>query len=230
MSPRFVPQFIRPPLPSPGQLYPPPPPPPIRSFGGSMGYHELAPPMLYIPPPMESLRGVPFVPPPMPPNAMYFQPQDLQLHTKIVNQIDYYFSNENLIKDIYLRKNMDDQGWVPLNLIAGFKKVKQMTDNFQIVSDAVRTSSVVEMQGDKIRRWNDWKKWIMPSTQLPNVAGSQNIGQLAEKVQSIALEATKNGAAGGLDVSQIRPPSDSNNKYLISTGENAGQIGIQVSD
>lgn len=32
-------------------------------------------------------------------------------------------SNENLIKDIYLRQNMDDQGWVLIKLIAGFNKV-----------------------------------------------------------------------------------------------------------
>jgi len=34
-----------------------------------------------------------------------------------------FFSNDNLVKDIYLRRNMDDQGWVPINLISNFKKV-----------------------------------------------------------------------------------------------------------
>lgn len=34
-----------------------------------------------------------------------------------------YCSNENLIRDTYLRRNMDEQGWVPINLIAGFTKV-----------------------------------------------------------------------------------------------------------
>ncbi|TKY58306.1 La-related protein 1C [Spatholobus suberectus] len=228
MSPRFVPRFIRPPPPpNSAQLYPPPPP--MRQYGGSIGFPELPPQMVYVPPPpLESMRGVPFVAP-IPPNAMFFQPPDTQLHTKIVSQIDYYFSNENLIKDIYLRRNMDDQGWVPINLIAGFKKVKHLTDNIQIVLDAVRTSSVVEVQGDKIRRRNDWKKWIMPPGQLPNVRGSQ-IGQLAEQVQSIALETTNNDDAGVLDASQNRPFGDLNSQYLLSTSEGTGQVGIQVSD
>ncbi|KAL3031699.1 hypothetical protein AAZX31_02G043200 [Glycine max] len=122
MSPRFGPRFIRPPLPpNPAPLFPPPPP--LHPYGGSIGFPELPPQMIYVPPPpLESMRGVPFVSP-IPPNAMFFQPSDNQLHTKIVNQIDYYFSNENLVKDIYLRRNMDDQGWVTINLIAGFKKV-----------------------------------------------------------------------------------------------------------
>lgn len=33
-------------------------------------------------------------------------------------------SDENLIKDTYLRQKMDEQGWVPISLIAGFKKVE----------------------------------------------------------------------------------------------------------
>ena len=32
-------------------------------------------------------------------------------------------SDDNLCKDPFLRQHMDDQGWVPLSLIAGFRKV-----------------------------------------------------------------------------------------------------------
>lgn len=32
-------------------------------------------------------------------------------------------STANLCKDTYLRQKMDDQGWVPVSLIAGFNKV-----------------------------------------------------------------------------------------------------------
>ncbi|XP_020202770.1 la-related protein 1C [Cajanus cajan] len=232
MSPRIVPRFIRPqPPPNHAQFYPPGPPP-MRPYGGSYGYHELHPQMVYVPPPaLESFRGVSYMSP-MPPNAMYFPPPDTQLHAKIVNQINYYFSNENLVKDLFLRRKMDDQGWVPISLIAGFKKVKFLTDNIQIVLDAVRTSSVVEVQGDKIRRRNDWRRWIMPADQLPNVRGSQTIGQLAEQVQSIALETTNNDDAGVLDAaSQNRPFGDLNSQYMLSTSEGTGsQVGIQVSD
>ncbi|XVF62223.1 hypothetical protein PTKIN_Ptkin08bG0200100 [Pterospermum kingtungense] len=124
MHPRVLPRLMRHPPP------PPPPntaqfiaPPPMHPFGPPMGFPELASQVYYVPAPPESLRGVSFVAP-MPP--VFFpapEPQDHQLHARIVNQIDYYFSNENLIKDTYLRQNMDEQGWVPIKLIAGFKKV-----------------------------------------------------------------------------------------------------------
>ncbi|KAK7252990.1 hypothetical protein RIF29_37337 [Crotalaria pallida] len=239
MPPRAVPRFIRP---------PPPPnsaqfihPPPLRPFGGHIGFPELAPTVVFVtgpPPPPDSLRGVPFMPP-MPP--LFFTAPDPQLHTKIVNQIDYYFSNENLVKDTFLRQNMDSQGWVPIKLIAGFNKVMHLTDNIQLILDAVRTSSVVEVQGDKIRRQNDWSKWILPrSVQLPNVAGSQpggmlNLDMLAEQVQNIALETTNYEGLEGLDVlpnaSQHRASfGDLNLPLQLSTSEGTGPVGIQGSD
>lgn len=198
---RGVPRgFIRPPPPPPHVSAPFISPQPVRPFGTPIGFPELASPLYYVPaPPPESLRG-PFVAP-IPPHAMFFSVQDPQLHTKLVNQIDYYFSNENLIKDIYLRQNMDDQGWVPIKLIAGFKKVMLLTDNIQFILEAVRTSPVVEVQGDKVRKRNDWMRWIMPPVQFAARPGSQSVGgmpsheTLANRVQNVALE-EKNQAEG----------------------------------
>ncbi|CAK8562088.1 unnamed protein product [Lathyrus sativus] len=174
------------------QYYVPPPPQPVWPFGGSYGYHEPPPQVVYSSSlPMEPSRGVPFVPS-IPPNPIiYQQPTDPKLYTKIVNQIDYYFSDQNLINDAYLKGIMDDQGWVPLNTIADFKLVANLTDNIQIVFDAVRTSSVVEMQGGKIRRRHGWWKWIASSTQSENVTGSEVVGELANRVQNIDLETTE---------------------------------------
>ncbi|XVF59829.1 hypothetical protein PTKIN_Ptkin07bG0306900 [Pterospermum kingtungense] len=126
MQARVAPRLMRHPAPPPSPNTAPfIAPPPLRPFAAPMGFPELAPHVyvVHATPPPESLRGMPFVAP-IPP--MFFpapEPQDHQLHARIVNQIDYYFSNENLIKDTYLRQNMDDQGWVPIKLIAGFKKV-----------------------------------------------------------------------------------------------------------
>ncbi|XP_027360635.1 la-related protein 1C-like [Abrus precatorius] len=236
VPPRVVPRFIRPPPPpNSAQFFHPPP---VRSFGGPIGFHELASPLVFVaapPPPPDSLRGVPFVPA-MPHHTLFFTGPDPQLHSKIVHQIDYYFSNENLIKDTFLRQNMDDQGWVPIKLIAGFNKVVHLTDNIQLILDAVRTSSVVEVQGDKIRRRNDWSKWIMHPV-LPNATnlGVLNPDMLAEQVHNIALETTNYDGAGALDVlpdtSQHRSAfGDLSSPLQLSTSEGTGQVGMEGSD
>ncbi|KAF7809624.1 la-related protein 1C [Senna tora] len=232
MPPRGFPRFIRPPPP------PPPPnsgqfiPPPLRPFGGHVGYPDLTPQLLYVAaPPPDSLRGVPFVPP-IPPHAMFFPAPDPQLHAKIVNQIDYYFSGENLIKDTYLRQNMDEQGWVPIKLIAGFKKVMQLTDNIQLILDAIRTSSVVEVQGDKLRRRNDWRRWIMPaSVHSSGAMGSQTLGKFSHDMLNI----TSNCGPGQLDVlsDALQNKSsfgDLNSRLQRSSTEGTGEVEIQVSD
>ncbi|CAN1226604.1 La-related protein 1C [Linum perenne] len=172
---RVSPRFMR------HQPPPPPPPastpfltaPPVRPFGSPMPFAE-------------SLRGMPFVAAPMPPHAVFFPTPDFQLHSKIVTQIDYYFSNENLIRDTFLRQNMDEQGWVPIKLIAGFKKVSLLTDNVQLILDALRASIVVEVQGDKVRRRNDWMRWLMPqSVQFPSISSPRGI---VANVQNMSLE------------------------------------------
>ncbi|RDX70488.1 La-related protein 1C, partial [Mucuna pruriens] len=239
MSPRAVPRFMRPPPPpNSAQFFHPSP---MRPFSGHIGFHELAsPPLVFVaapPPPPDSIRGVPFVPP-VPHHPMFFTGPDPQLHSKIVNQIDYYFSNENLIKDTFLRQNMDDQGYVPVKLIAGFNKVMHLTDNIQIILDAVRTSSVVEVQGDKIRRRNDWRRWIMPPPvkfSKSTTLGVLNPDTLAEQVHNIALETSTYDGAGGLDVlpdiSQRRSTfGDFSSPLQLSTSDGTGQFGIQGSD
>lgn len=65
----------------------------------------------------------PQIPPPISPK------QDPQ--QALIQQIDYYFSLENLLRDIFLRKNMDEEGWVPLRLILEFKRVKIIVNGIQ---------------------------------------------------------------------------------------------------
>ncbi|TQD80979.1 hypothetical protein C1H46_033459 [Malus baccata] len=221
-SPRGVPRMMR-----PHQTPPPPPPnaaqfihqPQMRAFGGPIGFDMQPHQLVYVThSPHEPL--VPFVAPLRHP--MMFPAPDPQLHTKIINQIDYYFSNDNLIKDTYLRRNMDDQGWVRIKLIAGFKKVLSLTDNIQLILDAMRMSTVVEVQGDKIRRRSDWERWVMPAAQPPNASGSQALGNsgpdtLSAHIQSIALdEKTTNNNV------------ENNNQPQPSGGDGTGQFGVQA--
>ena len=163
-----------PPLPS-TRFMPRPPPcfaqtAPWPPFGGYSRFHGPAPPrsqgynMAHSSSMRYSQRRPLFQPLPGPPCEPLSQPSDPQLHNKIVTQIDYYFSVDNLVKDTYLRQNMDEYGWVSIRLIAGFNKVKQLTDDMPMILSAVRTSSsMVEVSGDKVRRRCDWKRWILPA-------------------------------------------------------------------
>ncbi|XP_043712039.1 la-related protein 1C-like [Telopea speciosissima] len=149
--------FVRPPPSSAPFITPPP----VRPFGNPMGFPDMTSPVYYVPAPHpDSLRGVPFIAH-APPPAIYFPAPDPQLRDMLVKQIEYYFSAENLCKDIFLRQNMDEQGWVAVSLIAGFNRVKLLTNSIPFILDAVRSSTVVEVQGDRIRKRNDWMNWLL---------------------------------------------------------------------
>ncbi|XP_039015496.1 la-related protein 1B-like [Hibiscus syriacus] len=128
-------------------------PHPVASFMNPIGGYPEA---MYFT--MAPFRGMPAFTPAPPP--MFVSVPDPPLPALLLHQIDYYFSDDNLVKDDFLKSNMDDQGWVAISLIAGFPRVKSLTSNIQLIVDSLRSSTIVEVQDDKVRRCNDWSKWI----------------------------------------------------------------------
>lgn len=169
------------------------PPQPIRPFGAPMGY-DMPPPFVFVPTlPPEPYRVAPLLPHTAPPST--FVPLvDSPLSVLILKQIEYYFSDDNLVKDNYLRSNMDEEGWVPVTLIAGFRRVQNLTSDIQLILSSLRDSTVVEVQGETIRRRNDWRKWVKPSItdsnfQSPCVANDDSI--IKTSLQKLMLDELK---------------------------------------
>ncbi|XP_021827634.1 la-related protein 1C-like [Prunus avium] len=161
------------------------PPQTARPFANPMGFPGE---FVYIPTlPLEPMRGMPFISQ-APHPAMFIPVAESPLPSLIVNQIDYYFSDANLIKDDFLRSNMDAQGWVPISLIANFPRVKSLTTSIQLILDSLRASSIVEVHDDKVRRLNEWMKWIPAGSQLPFESGSSSPGVLSHKTLATSFE------------------------------------------
>ncbi|XP_074313429.1 la-related protein 1B-like [Silene latifolia] len=124
-------------------------PPPPRPFVNPMMPHGHVPYVHWFP-------NRPFVAP------VPFHPALVpRLRYEIMEQINYYFSHDNLIKDVYLRERMDENGWVFIRVIANFNKVKNLTQDIRFILEALRPSTVVEVQGYKIRKRDDWKRWVL---------------------------------------------------------------------
>ncbi|KAI7730958.1 hypothetical protein M8C21_002545, partial [Ambrosia artemisiifolia] len=148
--------FIRPPFYAPpagfmgAPVFPGPP--------GSIVYLPAMPPYsVRVPHP-------PFVVPHQPGATVPMLPAQAQaLRVSVRTQIEYYFSDQNLHSDRYLISLMDDQGWVPISTIADFKRVKSMSTDIPFIVDALQSSSTLEVQGEKVRKREDWSKWIPAS-------------------------------------------------------------------
>ena len=88
---------------------------------------------------------VPLVGPPAPLNHW---PVACTVEQAAVAQIEYYFSPQNLQRDAYLQGLMDEEGWVGLDQICQFKRMKAIGLGDEAVLDALFSlgSSIVQVE------------------------------------------------------------------------------------
>lgn len=82
---------------------------------------------------------------------------DEEQMARIVAQVEFYFSDANVAKDKFLLKHIrrNKEGYVSLKLVSSFKKVKQLTKDWRVVSFSLnKKSSKIQINdlGTKIRR------------------------------------------------------------------------------
>nr|CAB3262944.1 uncharacterized protein LOC100185505 [Phallusia mammillata] len=76
-----------------------------------------------------------------------------ELKEQLQRQLEYYFSRENLAQDPYLISQMDNQTYVPIWTIANFNAVKKLTSDLNLVIEALKASSLVQVDDkeEKVR-------------------------------------------------------------------------------
>uniref|UniRef100_A0A8D0BKU4 La ribonucleoprotein 6, translational regulator n=1 Tax=Salvator merianae TaxID=96440 RepID=A0A8D0BKU4_SALMN len=99
-----------------------------------------------------------------------WNPPEHDLVLKLVAQIEYYFSDENLEKDAFLLKHVrrNKMGYVSVKLLTSFKKVKHLTRDWRTTAYALRYSDILELNEDhrKVRR--NTPVPVFPSENLPS--------------------------------------------------------------
>lgn len=84
----------------------------------------------------------------------------LSIKECIKKQIEYYFSEDNLKRDFYLRRKMDPEGFLPVTLIASFHRVQALTADLNIIITAIQESDKLDLVDDyKVRTKVDPTKW-----------------------------------------------------------------------
>ena len=73
------------------------------------------------------------------------------IREQIKRQIEFYLSEDNLKADIYLRRKMDKSGFVDLNLISSFNRIKSLTQDLALIIESVKLSDIIELCLDTLR-------------------------------------------------------------------------------
>ncbi|EMR08263.1 hypothetical protein PNEG_03429 [Pneumocystis murina B123] len=98
----------------------------------------------------------------------------------ILSQIDYYFSVENLCKDLFLRRHMDSQGWVNLLILANFNRIRSFALEYSFIRDVTTYSRTVDINFsdgyDRVRKKEGWEIWVLPEEERdPSVRNGRTL-------------------------------------------------------
>lgn len=116
---------------------------------------------------------------------------------KLLNQVEYYFSDLNLVTTDHLMRfiHKDPDGYVPISVVASFKKVKAAINSNSQLASILRNSSklVVSEDGKKVRRQHplteldveELQSRIVVAENLPEDHCHQNLMKIFSAVGSV---------------------------------------------
>lgn len=79
----------------------------------------------------------------------------------VARQIEYYFSDENLIRSKFLKKKLEESvdGWIHINVLITFKRLAALSTNLKFIGKALFRSKLngIELSEDRqrVRRLNN---------------------------------------------------------------------------
>lgn len=142
---------------------------------------------------------------------------------KIVNQVEFYFSDLNLATTENLIRHMikDPEGYVPISVVASFKKIKALIGNHAQLAEVLRSSInlVVSEDGKKVKRQNplteaaleELQSRIVVAENLPEDHCHQNLMKIFSAVGRVKMIRTchPQPANGGASSASRSAKSDS---------------------
>ena len=79
---------------------------------------------------------------------MFLDPLALISHLRAPSVVrsEYYFSESNLLTDVFLRKQMDAAGYVSLTTVANFRRVQQLCTDLGMIVESLQNSQLIEIK------------------------------------------------------------------------------------
>ncbi|XP_045106976.1 LOW QUALITY PROTEIN: nascent polypeptide-associated complex subunit alpha, muscle-specific form-like [Portunus trituberculatus] len=102
--------------------------------------------------------------PPPPPQQPLSREQIKQL---VAQQVEYFFSRENLSSDPYLISQMDSDQYVPVYILANCTQFKTITKDHSIIVEALKESPFVQLDEERNRVRPNYKRCIVILREIP---------------------------------------------------------------
>lgn len=128
-----------------------------------------------------------------------FEPPSEFLMNKIIQQVEYLFSDANLLKDKFLLKHIkrNKEGYVSLKLISSLRKVKALTRDWRVVAFSLQRSQKLHLNDEmtKIRRTDpvkdlkvlDTSRTVLVFHYLPNCWSLDSLKKQLKMMGTVVL-------------------------------------------
>lgn len=103
-------------------------------------------------------------------------PQGEELKQVLLQQLEYYFSKDNLSSDKYLLSQMDGDNYVPISVISNFNQVKKLTTDMSLILDVLKDSSLLQIDEtqEKVRAIPE-KRCVLILREIPKDTPKKDI-------------------------------------------------------
>lgn len=100
------------------------------------------------------------------------------LRESLKKELEFYFSRENLSKDLYLMSQMDSDQFVPIWTIASMEGIKVLTTDMDLILDVLKSSPMVQVddKGEKVRP--NHKRCIIILREVPETTPVEEVESL----------------------------------------------------
>ncbi|XP_061661460.1 la ribonucleoprotein 4Aa isoform X6 [Syngnathoides biaculeatus] len=100
------------------------------------------------------------------------------LRESLKKELEFYFSRENLSKDLYLMSQMDSDQFVSIWTIASMEGIKVLTSDMELILDVLRSSPMVQVdeKGEKVRP--NHKRCIIILREVPETTPVEEVESL----------------------------------------------------
>ncbi|XP_037952823.1 la-related protein 1 [Teleopsis dalmanni] len=146
--------------------------------------------------------------------AAYIEMDADSVKEALKKQVEYYFSEENLTGDFFLRRKMDPEGCIPVTLIASFHRVLALTTEVALIIAAIKESEKLELlEGYKVRTKTNPSIWpikdVIETAQIVSAVHSSFYPK-SEEIVDEAYDAAEEIASEAIDLSPLEKSNESN--------------------
>ncbi|KAK4055448.1 hypothetical protein OIO90_003286 [Microbotryomycetes sp. JL221] len=142
------------------------------------------------------------------PFAPIFDPRTLDpTRYWLLGQLEWWFSVDNLCRDMYLRSQMDAEGWIDISVIASFNRIRNLTTDAAVVRETMALTPLLEVVDEFVRLRQHWPEWVILGAQPSRVSEDRIVAARSQDMYHIMMQQQQQMYQAAMQLGAPMPPN-----------------------